>query len=56
MYALPICTTNHYHKAHENNDKIVLKAYGFSAKMSKQEIVAELIKMYKALDAGQKGK
>lgn len=37
-------------KAHENNDKAVLKAYGFSAKMSEQEVVAELMKMYESLD------
>ena len=36
-------------KAHENNDKAVLKAYGFSPKMSEQEIVAELMKMYEKL-------
>lgn len=33
-------------KAHDNNDKAVMKAYGFSPKMSEQEIVAELMKMY----------
>ncbi|MDE6727530.1 MAG: methylase [Oscillospiraceae bacterium] len=38
-------------KAHENNDKAVMKAYGFSAKMSEQEIVAELMKMYEELDS-----
>lgn len=37
-------------KAHENNDKAVLKAYGFPAKMSEQEIVAELMKMYERLE------
>lgn len=36
-------------KAHENNDKAVLKAYGFSPKLSEQEIVAELMKMYEKL-------
>lgn len=40
-------------KAHENNDKAVLKAYGFSAKMSEQEIVAELMKMYQKLTEGK---
>ncbi|MCM1167619.1 MAG: hypothetical protein NC401_16595 [Ruminococcus sp.] len=41
-------------KAHENNDKAVMKAYGFSPKMSEQEIVAELMKMYELLDKGKK--
>lgn len=36
-------------KAHENNDKAVMKAYGFSPKMSEQEIVAELMRMYQML-------
>lgn len=35
--------------AHENNDKAVRAAYGFSAKMSEQEIVAKLMKMYEML-------
>lgn len=37
-------------KAHENNDKAVLKAYEFSPKMSEQEIVGELMKMYERLE------
>lgn len=41
-------------KAHENNDKAVMKAYGFSPKMSEQEIVAELMKMYEKLDGEKK--
>lgn len=40
-------------KAHENNDKAVMKAYGFSSKMSEQEIVAELMKIYQKLAAGK---
>lgn len=36
-------------KAHEANDKAVMKAYGFSASMEEQEIVAELMKMYQKL-------
>ena len=33
-------------KAHKNNDKVVMDAYGFDYKMSESEIVAELMKMY----------
>ena len=33
-------------KAHEANDKAVLKAYGFSPKASEEEIVAALMKLY----------
>ena len=33
-------------KAHRANDRAVMEAYGFSAKMSEAEIVAELFKMY----------
>lgn len=36
-------------KAHEANDKAVMEAYGFDKNMSENEIVAELMKMYKAL-------
>ena len=36
-------------KAHKENDKAVLAAYGFSPKMSEAEIVAELFKMYEKL-------
>lgn len=39
-------------KAHEANDKAVMQAYGFDAKMTESEIVAELFKMYERL-AGQ---
>ncbi|MBQ9372787.1 MAG: class I SAM-dependent DNA methyltransferase [Thermoguttaceae bacterium] len=35
-------------KAHEANDKAVLKAYGFSTKASEEEIVAALMKLYSA--------
>lgn len=41
-------------KAHENNDKAVMKAYSFSPKMSEQEIVTELMKMYEKLDGEKK--
>ena len=33
-------------KAHKENDKAVMAAYGFNLKMSESEIVAELFKMY----------
>jgi len=36
-------------KAHKENDKAVMAAYGFSPKMSEAEIVAELFKMYEKL-------
>lgn len=36
-------------KAHEANDKAVMKAYGFNTDMEESEIVGELMKMYQAL-------
>lgn len=36
-------------KAHQANDRAVMEAYGFSLKMTEQECVAELMKMYQAL-------
>lgn len=36
-------------KAHKENDKAVMQAYGFNPKMTKAEIVAELFKMYEKL-------
>ena len=36
-------------KAHQANDKAVMKAYGFDLKMTESEIVAELMKMYERL-------
>ncbi|MBQ3920104.1 MAG: class I SAM-dependent DNA methyltransferase, partial [Oscillospiraceae bacterium] len=36
-------------KAHNANDKAVMQAYGFKSDMAESEIVAELMKMYKAL-------
>ncbi len=36
-------------KAHQANDKAVMKAYGFDLNMSEDEIVAELMKMYQEL-------
>jgi len=36
-------------KAHKENDKAVMQAYGFDPKMTEAEIVAELFKMYEKL-------
>ena len=36
-------------KAHKENDKAVMQAYGFNPKMTESEIVAELFKMYEKL-------
>ena len=36
-------------KAHEANDKAVMKAYGFSQDMTESQIVAALMQMYKKL-------
>ena len=37
-------------KAHQNNDRAVMQAYGFDVKtMTESECVAELMKMYQAL-------
>ena len=36
-------------KAHQQNDKAVMQAYGFSLKMTESECVAELMKMYQKL-------
>lgn len=36
-------------KAHQNNDRAVMQAYGFSVKMTESECVAELMKLYQKL-------
>ena len=36
-------------KAHQNNDRAVMAAYGFSIKMTESECVAELMKLYQEL-------
>ena len=38
-------------KAHKENDKAVMEAYGFNLKMTEAEIVSELFKMYEKLTA-----
>lgn len=40
-------------KAHQENDKAVMRAYGFSIKMTESECVAELMKMYQKLIEGK---
>ena len=45
----PITMPIELRKAHEANDKAVMKAYGFSPDMDESEIVAELMKMYQKL-------
>ena len=36
-------------RAHQENDRAVMAAYGFSTKMTEEECVAELMKMYQSL-------
>ena len=36
-------------RAHQDNDRAVMAAYGFSTKMSESDCVAELFKMYQNL-------
>lgn len=36
-------------KAHQNNDRAVMQAYGFDRKITESECVAELMKMYKKI-------
>ena len=40
-------------KAHQEDDRAVVQAYGFNPKMTESEIVAELFKMYKKLAKGE---
>ncbi len=49
MYLFPeLC------RAHQENDRAVMKAYGFAPSMTEPEIVAELMKRYQKLTAGEK--
>ena len=41
-------------KAHEDNDKAVMAAYGFNTKLTEDQIVAELFKLYETLATEQK--
>ena len=40
-------------KAHQENDRAVMQAYGFNPKMTESEIVAELFKIYEKLTKGE---
>ena len=40
-------------KAHQENDRAVMQAYGFNPKMTEREIVAELFKIYERLTKGK---
>ena len=42
-------------KAHQENDRAVMAAYGFSTKMTESECVAELFKMYQNITNGAVG-
>ncbi len=41
-------------KAHQDNDRAVMAAYGFSPKLSEAECVAELFKMYQQLTSSER--
>ena len=45
----PLTMPSELRKAHEANDKAVMQAYGFDPKMTEDEIVAELFKLYQKL-------
>ena len=45
----PLTMPPELRKAHIANDKAVMAAYGFNTKMSEEECVSELMKMYKKL-------
>ena len=45
----PLTMPPELRKAHIENDKAVMAAYGFSTKMSEAECVAKLMKMYKEM-------
>lgn len=49
----PLTMPPELRKAHTANDIAVMKAYGFSTKMSEADCVAELMKMYQALTANK---
>ena len=42
-------------KAHQANDRAVLKAYGFDPSLAEAEIVAKLMDRYRKLTAGSGG-
>jgi type I restriction-modification system DNA methylase subunit len=45
----PLTMPPELRKAHQNNDRAVMAAYGFSTKISEADCVAELMKMYQKL-------
>ena len=45
----PIAMPTELRKAHIANDKAVMAVYGFSTKMSEEDCVAELMKLYKSM-------
>jgi hypothetical protein len=44
-----VTLTPELNKAHQENDRAVMAAYGFDIKMSESECVAELFRLYKEL-------
>ena len=44
-----LTTPKELRKAHQNNDRAVMQAYGFSLKMTESECVAELMRMYRKM-------
>ncbi len=50
----PLTMPPELQKAHRENDKAVMKAYGFSTSMSEADCVAELMKMYQKLTETKK--
>lgn len=49
MYSPKLGLLPDLYKVHEENDKAVIKAYGFKENISESEMVAELMKMYQEL-------
>ena len=48
--AFPVYDAAELHKAHQENDRAVMQAYGFDVKtMTESSCVAELMKMYQKL-------
>ena len=41
-------------KAHQNNDRAVMKAYGFPPSLSEMDVVARLMEMYQQLVSSEK--
>ena len=46
------CQPPDLRRAHRENDRAVMKAYGFAPNLTEPEIVAELMKRYQALAEG----